>query len=43
MNHLLETQEAFLKKSLAKLAKKGLQYNIGPEPEFFIVDIDEEG
>lgn len=32
-----------LKKSLAKLAKKGLQYNIGPEPEFFIVDIDEEG
>lgn len=21
----------------------GLQYNIGPEPEFFIVDIDDEG
>ncbi|WP_298524132.1 type I glutamate--ammonia ligase [uncultured Methanobrevibacter sp.] len=32
-----------LKKSLAKLAKRGLQYNIGPEPEFFIVDIDENG
>ena len=32
-----------LKKSLAKIAKMGLQYNIGPEPEFFIVDIDENG
>ena len=32
-----------LKKSLAKIAKRGLQYNIGPEPEFFIVDIDENG
>lgn len=32
-----------LKKSLAKIGKMGLQYNIGPEPEFFIVDIDDEG
>ena len=32
-----------LKKSLAHLADRGLQYNIGPEPEFFIVDIDENG
>ncbi|WP_407374806.1 type I glutamate--ammonia ligase [Methanobrevibacter sp.] len=32
-----------LKKSLAHLADMGLQYNIGPEPEFFIVDIDEKG
>ena len=32
-----------LKKSLAKIGKMGLQYNIGPEPEFFIVDIDENG
>ena len=32
-----------LKKSLAKIAKMGLKYNIGPEPEFFIVDIDENG
>ena len=32
-----------LKKSLAKIAERGLQYNIGPEPEFFIVDIDENG
>ena len=32
-----------LKKSLAHLAERGLQYNIGPEPEFFIVDIDENG
>ena len=32
-----------LKKSLAKIAKLGLSYNIGPEPEFFIVDIDDEG
>ena len=32
-----------LKKSLAKIKKMGLQYNIGPEPEFFIVDIDENG
>ena len=34
---------SILKKSLAKIAKMGLQYNIGPEPEFFIVDIDENG
>ena len=32
-----------LKKSLAKIGKMGLKYNIGPEPEFFIVDIDENG
>ncbi|WP_458403396.1 type I glutamate--ammonia ligase [Methanobrevibacter sp.] len=32
-----------LKKSLGHLADMGLQYNIGPEPEFFIVDIDENG
>lgn len=32
-----------LKKSLSHIAEMGLQYNIGPEPEFFIVDIDEKG
>ena len=32
-----------LKKSLKHLSDMGLQYNIGPEPEFFIVDIDENG
>lgn len=32
-----------LKKSLKYIADMGLQYNIGPEPEFFIVDIDENG
>ena len=32
-----------LKKSLEHIKKMGLQYNIGPEPEFFIVDIDENG
>ncbi|MCC7553717.1 MAG: type I glutamate--ammonia ligase [Methanobacteriaceae archaeon] len=32
-----------LKKTLEKLKKKGYKYNIGPEPEFFIVDVDEEG
>ena len=32
-----------LKKSLTHIAKMGLKYNIGPEPEFFIVDIDENG
>ena len=32
-----------LKKSLKHIADMGLQYNIGPEPEFFIVDIDENG
>ena len=34
---------SILKKSLGKIAEMGLQYNIGPEPEFFIVDIDENG
>ncbi|WP_407372600.1 type I glutamate--ammonia ligase [Methanobrevibacter woesei] len=34
---------SILKKSLAKITKMGLRYNIGPEPEFFIVNIDEEG
>ena len=32
-----------LRKSLEHIKKMGLQYNIGPEPEFFIVDIDENG
>ena len=32
-----------LKKSLKHIADMSLQYNIGPEPEFFIVDIDENG
>ena len=32
-----------LKKSLEKISKKGYEYNIGPEPEFFIIDQDEEG
>ena len=32
-----------LKKSLSHIAEMGLKYNIGPEPEFFIVDIDENG
>ncbi|MDL2246131.1 type I glutamate--ammonia ligase [Methanobrevibacter sp. OttesenSCG-928-K11] len=32
-----------LKKSLSKIKDKGYSYNIGPEPEFFIVDVDEEG
>lgn len=32
-----------LKKSLNKLKKKGYSYNIGPEPEFFIIDQDEKG
>ena len=32
-----------LKRTLEKIKKEGYQYNIGPEPEFFIVDIDEEG
>lgn len=32
-----------LKKSLDHIAKMGLTYNIGPEPEFFIVDIDDKG
>lgn len=32
-----------LKKSLQKISLKGYSYNIGPEPEFFIIDQDEEG
>lgn len=32
-----------LKKALADLAELGYQYNIGPEPEFYIVNMDEEG
>jgi glutamine synthetase len=32
-----------LKKSLEKIKSKGYKYNIGPEPEFFIVDQDENG
>jgi glutamine synthetase len=32
-----------LKKSLEKIKDKGYKYNIGPEPEFFIVDEDENG
>ncbi|MDR0911390.1 MAG: type I glutamate--ammonia ligase [Methanobrevibacter sp.] len=34
---------SMLKKSLAKIQSKGLSYNIGPEPEFFIIDQDVEG
>ncbi|MDR2624250.1 MAG: type I glutamate--ammonia ligase [Methanobrevibacter sp.] len=32
-----------LKKSLSKVNDKGYKYHIGPEPEFFIVDQDENG
>ncbi len=32
-----------LRKSINRIAKMGLRYNIGPEPEFFIVDINEDG
>lgn len=32
-----------LKKSLSKIKEMGYTYNIGPEPEFFIVDTDEDG
>jgi len=32
-----------LRRSLEKINKKGYEYNIGPEPEFFIVDKDDEG
>lgn len=32
-----------LKKQLGEIGKKGLKYNIGPEPEFFIVNMDENG
>jgi len=34
---------SILKKSLQKISDKGYNYNIGPEPEFFIIDKDEEG
>lgn len=34
---------SILKRSLGKIAEFGLSYNIGPEPEFFIVDVDEAG
>ncbi|MDR1722291.1 MAG: type I glutamate--ammonia ligase [Methanobrevibacter sp.] len=34
---------SMLKKSLEKLNDKGYSYNIGPEPEFFIIDEDENG
>ncbi len=32
-----------LKKALAKIKEEGYTYNIGPEPEFFIVDTDDDG
>lgn len=32
-----------LKKALAKAEKMGYEYNVGPEPEFFIIGQDEEG
>jgi glutamine synthetase len=32
-----------LRKTLEKAEKMGYEYNVGPEPEFFIVDVDEEG
>ena len=32
-----------LRRSLDKIKDKGYEYNIGPEPEFFIIDKDEEG
>lgn len=32
-----------LKKALKKAEKAGYEYNVGPEPEFFIMDQDEEG
>lgn len=34
---------SILKKSLKKFSDEGYNYNIGPEPEFFIIDKDEEG
>ncbi|WP_054835518.1 type I glutamate--ammonia ligase [Methanobrevibacter arboriphilus] len=34
---------SILKKSLKKISDEGYNYNIGPEPEFFIIDKDEEG
>jgi glutamine synthetase len=32
-----------LRKALEKVKKSGYEYNVGPEPEFFILDEDEEG
>lgn len=32
-----------LKRALKKAEKAGYEYNVGPEPEFFILDQDEEG
>lgn len=32
-----------LKKALEKAEKSGYEYNVGPEPEFFVLDQDEEG
>jgi glutamine synthetase len=32
-----------LKQAIAKAEKMGYQYNVGPEPEFFIVEKDENG
>jgi glutamine synthetase len=32
-----------LKRALEKAEKAGFEYNVGPEPEFFILDQDEEG
>ena len=32
-----------LRKALEKASAKGYDYNVGPEPEFFIMDQDEEG
>ncbi len=32
-----------LRKSLDKIAKHGYEYNVGPEPEFFIIAEDEDG
>lgn len=32
-----------LKKALEKAEKAGYEYNVGPEPEFFVLDQDEEG
>lgn len=34
---------SILKKALAEIKEEGYTYNIGPEPEFFIVDTDDEG
>lgn len=34
---------SLLKNTLLDLKKDDIEYNIGPEPEFFIVDIDDEG